>query len=73
MKGETTGSMTKSFATHAPELLDTILQGRLVYEGVVNKEWVEEQMTYIRHGKIDNLWPIIRILTAQRWLNMWEL
>lgn len=72
-KGETTGSMTKSFVHHADPVHDILLNGRLAKEGFINKEWLNEQMIKIRHGSIDNLWPIMRLLTSQLWLNQWKL
>ncbi len=73
VKGETTSSMAKSFAHHASIVHDILLNGRLSKEGFINKEWLNEQMAKIRHGNIENLWPITRLLTAQLWLNQWKL
>ena len=73
MKGETTGSMAKSFAAHASEIQAIILQGYFAKEGILNKQWFIHEMAKIRHGHVDNLWPVIRFLMAQLWLNQWKL
>lgn len=72
-KGETIGSMTKSFARHASEVHEILLQGRLVKDGLINISWLDEQIGKIRHGHIIHLWPLIHLLTAQLWLNQWKL
>lgn len=73
MKGETTSSMAKSFATHANEVQEIVLQGHFAQNDLLNKQWFVEEMAKIRHGQINNLWPIIKLLTSQRWLNQWKL
>ena len=73
MKGETTTSMAKSFATHTQEVQDIILQGYLACNDLLNKQWFIEEMAKIRHGQIQNLWPVIRLLTSQLWMNQWKL
>ena len=73
MKGETTSSMAKSFATHANEVQCMILQGYFGQNDLINKEWFTDEMTKIRHGQILNLWPVIRLLTSQLWMNQWKL
>ena len=73
IKGQTTGSMTKMLFKDAHFIHDTVLQGRLMTSGMINKEWFEKEIINIRHGKIENLWPIIQLFTAQQWLNQWEL
>jgi len=73
IKGETTGSMAKSLAHYASDIHSILLQGRLVKDRLVNKEWLNEQMIKIRHGHMENSWPITKLLTAQLWLNQWQL
>lgn len=73
MKGETTGSMAKSLAAQASEIQDIILQGYFAKNGILNREWFIHEIAKIRHGHVDNLWPVIRFLMAQLWLNQWKL
>ena len=73
IKGETTSSMAKSFAVHAGEVQDMIMQGYFARNGILNKQWFVQEMAKVRHGQIENLWPIIRFLTSQRWLNQWKM
>lgn len=73
IKGETNSSMAKTFAAHADRVQDMILSGYFGTNGIINKQWFIQEMAKIRHGHIDNLWPVIRFLTAQRWLDQWNL
>lgn len=73
LKGETTSSMAKSFAVQAGEVQDVIMQGYFARNGILNKQWFVQEMAKVRHGQIENLWPIMRILTSQLWLNQWKL
>ena len=73
LKGETTGSMIKELSGNASIIHDMILAGRLAQSGMVNTQWLTEQITKVRHGQADNLWPIIHLLTSQLWLNQWKL
>lgn len=73
IKGETTSSMAKSFATHAQEVQDIVLQGYFAQNGLLNNQWFIEEMAKIRHGQIQNLWPVIKLLTSQLWINQWKL
>ena len=73
IKGETNSSMAKSFAMHANDVQDVILDGYFGKNNIVNKQWFMQEMAKVRHGHIQNLWPVIRFLTAQRWLDQWNL
>jgi len=72
IKGDTNSSMAKSFAANAGHVQDMILDGYFGTSGIINKQWFCKEMAKIRHGHIDNLWPVIRFLTAQRWLDQWN-
>lgn len=73
VKGGTTGTMMAQFALHAEEIQQTIMQGMLAKSGMINVQWVEQQLTKTRHGQTDNMWPLLYLLTAQMWLNQWKL
>ena len=73
IKGQTTGSMVKQCAFHTQNISDIILNGKIVSSGMVNKQWLEEQLVKMQHGQVENLWPILHILTGQLWLNQWHL
>ena len=65
--------MVKECARHTQDIRDIILNGKIVASGMVNKQWLEEQMVKMQHGQVENLWPILHILTGQLWLNQWHL
>lgn len=73
VKGQTTGSMSKACASQASLITELLLNGTLVKSGIINKNWLEKELISIRHGKADNLWPLLHMITSQLWLNQWEL
>jgi asparagine synthase (glutamine-hydrolysing) len=73
IKGQTTGSMVKECARHSQEIRDITLNGKIANSGMIDKKWLDEQITKMQHGQVENLWPILHVLTAQLWLNQWHL
>lgn len=73
IKGETSSSMSKAFSDQAGNIQDLLLNGYFVQNDLLNKEWFMQEMAKIRHGHIQNLWPIIRFVTAQLWFNQWKI
>lgn len=72
-KGDTTASMIKQLAINTDRIAEMLKNSILINSGMINKAWLEENLQQIKHGKIDNLWLIIKIITAQRWLDQWKL
>lgn len=73
IKGQTTGTMSKACASQAGIITELLLNGTLVKSGIINKNWLEKELINIRHGKADNLWPLLHMITSQLWLNQWRL
>jgi asparagine synthase (glutamine-hydrolysing) len=73
IKGQTTGSMVKECSRHANEIRDIALNGKLAQSGLIDTRWFDEQMTKMQHSHVENLWPILHLLTGQLWLNQWRL
>ena len=73
IKGQTTGTMTKMFFKDTFFVRDALLQGRLVTSGMIDTQWLEQEIIKIRHGQIENMWTMIQLFTAQQWLNQWGL
>lgn len=72
-KGDTTTTAIKTLISNIDRIQAILEQGILLHSGMINKQWLEENIQQMRHGKIDNLWFIIRIISAQCWLNQWKL
>lgn len=72
-KGETTSTIIKEFSSNADKISEIILDGKLVNSGMIDKQWLNDQLIRIRHGQAENLWPIMHILTSQIWLNQWQI
>lgn len=73
IKGHTTGSMIKQCAHHAHDIRDIILNGKLAACGMINTRWADEHITKMQHGQVENLWPMLHILTSELWFNQWRL
>lgn len=73
MKGHTAGTSTKMFANNAHVIRDIIFQGSLIKSGIINKQWLSEELVRIKHGQSNNLWPLLHITVSQLWLNQWDL
>lgn len=73
IKGQTTSTMINSLASNANGIEDLLMNGSLMTSGLIDAQWLTDTLTQIRHGKIDNAWPIVNFITAQQWLNQWGL
>lgn len=71
-KGGTTGSMVKACADHAHQIGNILLEGEFVKNGVFNKKWLDAELVKVRHGQSHHLWPLLRMLVSQLWLNQWH-
>lgn len=73
IKGQTTSTMISSLASNVNEIEKLLMNGSLMKSGLIDAVWLTDTLTQIRHGKIDNAWPIVNFITAQQWLNQWGL
>lgn len=73
IKGQTTSTMISSLASNVNEIEKLLMNGSLIKSGLIDTQWLSDTLTQIRHGKIDNAWPIVNFITAQQWLNQWGL
>lgn len=73
IKGQTTSSMSKACAQQHQEIRDILFSGKIVQSGIVDKQWLDRELTRMRHGQVDKLWPVIHMLTGQVWINKWNL
>lgn len=73
IKGQTTSTMINSLASNANEIEKLLINGSLIKSGLIDTQWLADALTQIRHGKVDNAWPIVNFITAQQWLNQWGL
>lgn len=73
IKGQTTGSMVKACSQQYAQIRDIIMSGQIANSGMINKQWFDIELTKMKHGHAENLWPIIHILTSQLWINKWNL
>jgi asparagine synthase (glutamine-hydrolysing) len=73
MKGQTTGTLIKSFSKQYTEIHDLLMSGSLIKSGIINERWLNNELIKAKHGSTEHLWPIINMISSQRWLNQWDL
>lgn len=73
IKGHTTGTVVKKWASQAQEIRDIILEGKLVKNGILDVAWIEKNLIKAQHGQADNLWDLTHLLTAELWFRQWKL
>lgn len=73
IKGQTTSTMINSLAANVNGIEELLMNGSLIKSGLIDSQWLSDTLTQIRHGKVDNAWPIVNFITAQQWLNQWGL
>jgi asparagine synthase (glutamine-hydrolysing) len=71
-KGEVSASVIKKLKNEFEPLHELIMNGMLLNNGVLNKEWVTSRLNHIRHGNPQNLIEIFRIVGAELWLKQWQ-
>lgn len=50
-----------------------IYNGRLLKEGIISQEWVENELQQIKHGVCGNIVTFIRVISCELWLKQWNL
>lgn len=71
VKGNTTGTAMKTLAQNSEKLKKLLLQGSLVENRVVNKDWVEKELIALQHSKTKISPNFVNMIMCQLWLNQW--
>lgn len=72
LKGHTTNSALNELIKQSDTIADLLFHGTLVKSEIFDKQWIQQKLIKIRHGQIDNLWPLIHMISAQIWCNQWQ-
>jgi asparagine synthase (glutamine-hydrolysing) len=72
-KGEVSASILQTMRKEFTPLVDLIMQGLLVKNGIVEKKWIEDRLNQVRHGNPRNLIVLFRIIGAELWLQQWGI
>lgn len=72
-KGETSGMIILSIRDSYNDISQLVLDGRFAQQGLIDRCSLQQSLNEFRHGKTDNLWPMMNLLVVERWLQSWEL
>jgi asparagine synthase (glutamine-hydrolysing) len=71
-KGETSGITQRGLKKNEKRILELCLEGKIVKQGLINKEKLYAGMFEVINGKIDNMWAIISLVSAEIFMNYWN-
>ncbi len=72
-KSNTNTSSLKAFEMSIQRIRDVLLSGSLAKSGIIDVAKVEKSLAQIRHGQMEEVWPILHLLECQKWLIQWGL
>lgn len=71
-KGETSGILMLGFHKNFENLSQLLLHGRLAQEGLIDTELLHAHLQKIMHGKNDDLWTVINLISVELWFTTWN-
>jgi asparagine synthase (glutamine-hydrolysing) len=71
-KGETSGIEQRGLKRNEKRILELCLDGKLVKQGLVNKEKLHTGILKIINGQTDYQWAITDIICAETFMNYWN-
>lgn len=71
-KGETSGTLMLGFRKNFEKLSQLVLHGRLAQEGLIDTTLLHEHLQKIMHGKNDDLWTVINLISIELWFKSWN-
>ena len=70
-KGETSGIMQRGLKKNEKRILDLCLEGKMVKQGLINKDKLSAGILGVMNGQTDYLWAIINLICAEIFMNYW--
>ncbi len=71
-KGETSGVMQRGLKKNEKRILDLCLEGKMVKQGLVNKEQLYLGILEVMNGQMDYQWAITNLICAETFINYWS-
>lgn len=72
-KGEVTASYLKALTAQFNMIRTLLKDGSLVKSGIISESWLDEKLMHILHGQGSVMFPFLRAICCQLWLNLWKL
>lgn len=71
-KGQTTGLFQLGIKDNFGQVLETCLEGHFVKQGYLDRDGLHNTIIFIGNGDIKNLWPLLRVASAEIFLRSWD-
>jgi len=72
-KGEISGVIQTFIRNDFTRILERCLEGRFAAHQLINRSLIHKQLHLMLNGYLFNLWPILRLLSAELWLEAWQI
>ena len=72
-KAEASGVLVLTMRTQFEHICQLALEGKFAQEGLIDKNILFDSLNSFRHGKTDQLWPLLNLLVAETWLKHWNV
>lgn len=73
LKGEVSSSSLKGYMKDFDLIKTLVYEGKLLKQGIISREWVDEQLQKIRYGIGKQLIPFRRVISCELWFQQWDL
>jgi len=71
-KGETSGITQRGLKKNEKLILDLCLEGKMVKQGLINKERLHIGMFEVMNGQTECQWPVTSLICAEIFMNYWS-
>lgn len=71
-KGETSGIMQRGLKKNEKRILDLCLEGKMVKQGLINKDKLLAGILGVMNGQTDYQWAITNLICAEIFMNYWS-
>jgi len=72
-KGETSGVLILALRERFGAICELVIEGHFAQQGLIDRDLLLQRLNEFRHGKIDQLWPLMNLMVTEIWLRSWEL
>lgn len=70
-KGQVSSTYLKGLINEFDAIKSLLLNGKMLKQNIIKREWLDDQFQQIRHGKAEKLLPLLRTICCELWLKQW--
>lgn len=71
-KGDTSGAVVMGVRKNFAFLQSLLLEGQCVKKGFIDAAKLHRSLLEFKSGKVDFMWPIIKLFVVEKWLKSWQ-